>query len=66
MGMGCQRYALAVLPRGKARYHFNRRLVGPQVRSGWVWTISSPLGCDPQIVHHTASRYTNYVIPKYK
>jgi len=34
MGVGDQRHAPAALPPGKNRYQLNRRLGGPQARSG--------------------------------
>jgi hypothetical protein len=41
-GVGCQRYAMAVLPPGKTRYPLYNRLGGPQGRSRRVREISSP------------------------
>ena len=64
MGMSGQHHTLTTLPLGMTRYHLYRRLGGPQGRSGWVWKILLPLGCDSQTVHPIASRYTNYFIPK--
>ena len=48
------------LPPGKTRYPLNRRLVGPQSRSGQVRKISPPKGFDPRTVQPVASRYTDY------
>jgi hypothetical protein len=59
MGLGGQRYAPAVLPPGKNRYPFYRRLGGPQGRSGRVWKISSPPEFDPQTVQPVESRYND-------
>jgi hypothetical protein len=41
----------------------NRRLGGPQGRSGWVRKISPPPGFDPRTVQPVASRYTDCAIP---
>jgi hypothetical protein len=40
--VGGQRHAPAALPPGKTRYHLQRRLGGPQGRSGRERNISSP------------------------
>jgi len=49
---------LAAVPLGQTRYHLNRRLGGPQDRSGWVWNIPPPLGFDPQTCpSHSKSLY---------
>ena len=61
-GVGGQRHATAVLPRGKTRYPLYGRLGGPQGRSGQVRKISSPPGFDPRIVQPVASRYTEWAI----
>jgi hypothetical protein len=60
MGVGGQRHALAALPPGKTRYPLNRRLGGPQGRSGQVRKISPPPGFDPRTVQPVASRYTDW------
>jgi hypothetical protein len=62
MGMGGQRYALAALPLGKTRYHFYRRLGGPQSRSGRVRKISPAPEFDPLTVQPVASRYNDWAI----
>jgi hypothetical protein len=59
MGVGCQRHTPAALPSVAS----NRRLGGPQGRSGRVRKISSPPEFDPQTIQPAASRYTDYVIP---
>jgi len=48
-----------LLPPGKTRYPFYRKLGGPQDRSGQVRKISSPPGFDLQAVQTVASRYTH-------
>jgi hypothetical protein len=51
-------------PRKEPHFPLQRRLGGPQGRSGWVWRKSlSPLGYEPQTVQHVVSRYTDYAIP---
>ena len=49
-----------ILPPGKTRYPFYRRMGGPQGRSGQVRKISSPPGVDPRTVQPVGSRYTDY------
>ena len=44
MEVGGQLHASAALPLGKARYPLDKRLGGPQGRSGRVWKISPPTG----------------------
>jgi hypothetical protein len=63
MGVGGQRHAPAALPPGKTRYPLNRRLGGPQGRSGRVRKISPLTGFDPRTVQPVAGRYTDHVIP---
>jgi hypothetical protein len=46
------------LPPGKTRYPLNRRLGGPQGRSGQVRKILPPPGFDPRTVQFVVSRYT--------
>jgi hypothetical protein len=65
MGVSGHCHASAALLAGKTRYLLNRRLVGPQSRSGWVENISPPPGFDSQTVQPIASCYTNYAIPAY-
>jgi hypothetical protein len=65
MGVGGQRHAPADLPTGKTLYPLNRRLGGPQGRSGRVWKISPPMGFDPRPAHPVANRYTDWAIPAY-
>ena len=48
------------LPPGNTRYPLNRRLGGPQGRSGQVRKISPPPGFDLRTVQPVASRYTDY------
>jgi hypothetical protein len=48
------------LPPGKTRYPLYRRLSGPQGRSGQARKIPPPPGCDPRIVQHVASCYTDW------
>ena len=48
------------LPPGKTRYELNRRLGGPQGRSGQVRKISPPPGFDPRTVQPVTSRYTDW------
>ena len=43
--------------------HCNRRLGGPQGRSGQVRKISPPPGFDPRTVQHVGSRYTKLPDP---
>jgi hypothetical protein len=62
MGVGAQRYALAVYPRKETRYPLYRRLGGPQGRSGRVRKISPLPGFDHRTVQPVASRYTDYAI----
>ena len=47
------------------RYPLNRRLGGPQDRSGRVWKISPPLKFHPPTVKPIASRFTDWAIPAY-
>ena len=56
--VGCQRYVPAALPPGKTGYPLYRRLGGPQVQSGQVRKISSPLRLDLRTFQPLASRYT--------
>ena len=63
MGLDGQRHAPTALPPGKPRYTLNRRLGGPQGRSGRLRIISPPPGFDPRTVKPVASRYTDYAIP---
>ena len=63
MEVGAQGNAPAALPSGKARYSLNRRLGGPQSRSGRVQKISTTPGFDPRTVHPIASHYTDCAIP---
>lgn len=65
MGVSGQCHAPTTLLAGKTRYPLNRRLVGPQGRSGWVQNILPPPGLDPQTVQPVASSHTDYVIPAY-
>jgi hypothetical protein len=61
--VGGQRHAPAALPPGKTRYPLNRRLGGPQGRSGRVRKISPPQGFYPRTVQPVVSRYTDWAIP---
>ena len=55
--MGGQRHASAAFTPGKeTRYPLNRRLGGPQGRSGRIRIISPILGFDPRTVQPVASR----------
>ena len=47
------------LPPGKTRCPLDRRLDGPQGRSGQAQKISPPQGFDPRTVQPVASRYTD-------
>jgi hypothetical protein len=63
MGVGCQRHAPATLASGKeTRCPLDKRLGGPQVRSGRVRKVTPLLGSDPQIVQPVARRYTDYAV----
>jgi hypothetical protein len=57
-GDGGQSHTPAALPPGKSRYPLDRRLGGPQGRSGQVRKISPAPGFDPRI-QPVASRYTD-------
>jgi len=50
MTVGGQRHAPAALPPGKTPYPLQRRVGGPQGRSGEVWKIPLPPGFDPRNV----------------
>ena len=56
MGLGGQRHASAALLPGETWNPLNRKLGGPQDRSGRVRKISPPPGFDPQAVQPVASR----------
>jgi hypothetical protein len=58
-----QSHAPAVLPSGKTRYPFYRRLGGPQGRGGSVQEISPTPGFDSRTVHPIVSRYIDRAIP---
>jgi hypothetical protein len=58
-GVGDQRHAPVVLPPGKIRYPWYRRLGGPQSRSGQVCKISLLPGFDLWTVQPEASRYSD-------
>jgi hypothetical protein len=62
MGVGGQRHASAALPPGKTRYPLNRKMGGPQGRSGQSRKISPPPGFDTRTVQPVASRYTDCAI----
>jgi hypothetical protein len=62
MWVSVQRHVPAVLPPGKTRYPFYRRLGGPQGRYGRVRKISRPSGFDHQTVQALASRNTDWDI----
>ena len=49
----------------ETRYLLCRRLVGPQLRSGWVQKISLPPGFDSRTVQCVASRSTDHTIPAF-
>jgi hypothetical protein len=57
--VGGQHHSPVVLPSGKTRYPFHRRLGGTQDRSGRVRKISHPSGFDPRTVQSVAIRYTD-------
>jgi hypothetical protein len=63
MRMGGQHNEPAALPPGKPRYVFNRRLDGPQGRSGRMRKILPPPAFDPRTVQPVASSCTEYAIP---
>jgi hypothetical protein len=50
-GVGGPRHIPAVWPLGKTRYQLNRKLGGPQGRSGRVRKTSHPPRFDPRTVH---------------
>jgi len=60
LGLGGQRHARPLYPRGKSRYLLYRRLGGPQGRSKRVRKISPPPGFDPRTVQRIANRYTDW------
>jgi hypothetical protein len=60
-GEGSQRHAPASLPPGKAQHPPNRRLGGPQGRSGHVRKISPPPRFDPRTDQPVVSCYTDWV-----
>jgi hypothetical protein len=63
MEVGGQCHApAALLPGKQTRYPLYSKLGGHQGWSGWEQKISLPLGFDPSIVQHLASRYTDYAI----
>jgi hypothetical protein len=55
VGVGGQHHAPADLPPGKTRYPLQKRLCGPQGRSGRVRKISPPPGSDPRTVQPVQS-----------
>jgi hypothetical protein len=63
MEVGVQRHASAALPPGKTRYPLNRRLGGPQGRSGQVRKISHSPGLDLRTVQPVASHYIDWAVP---
>jgi hypothetical protein len=65
MVVGGQRHAPAALPPGKTWYPLNRKLGGPQGRSGRVRKISPshPPGFDPRTIRPVASSFTDRAIP---
>ena len=63
MEVGGQRHAPAAISPGKTRYLLNRRLGGPQGRSGRMLKISPPPGFDTRTVQPVVSRYTDWDIP---
>jgi len=48
---------------GMTRYPLYRKRGEPQRQSGQVWKISPAPEFDPRIVHHVASRYSDYSNP---
>ena len=59
MKVGGQRHIPAALPPTKeTHYTLYRTLGGPQVRSKWVWKISSSPGFDSRTVQPISNRYT--------
>jgi len=62
MVVGCQRHAPALASRKETQCPLDRRLGGPQVRSGWVRKIMPSPGPDPQIIQPVATRYTDYAV----
>jgi len=63
MGVGGQLHDPTALPPGKTPYQLQRRLGGPQGRSGRVQKISPPPGFDPRTDQPVPSRYTDCAIP---
>ena len=62
MVVGFQRHAPALASGKETQCPLDRRLGGPQVRSGGVRKILPSPGSDPQIVQSVASRYTDYAV----